>query len=185
MPLHVTLRFRGDVPRLRNGKAFAIIKPVLAAARERGGLRIVHFSVQSNHIHLIVEANEHTALSRGVQGLAVRLARTLNRLWGRRGKVFADRYHAHALRTPREVRNALSYVLNNARRHGVWLGRGEMDPYASGAGFDGWVNARAHPAAQPPGGLARPRTWLLHVGWRRHGLLFPDEVPARRARSIP
>jgi len=68
---------------------------------------VLQFSVQRDHIHLLVEAPDGRALSRGLQGLAIRIAKGVNRILGRRGRVWADRFHARALRTPREVRNAL------------------------------------------------------------------------------
>jgi REP element-mobilizing transposase RayT len=146
-------------------------------ARVRGSFRLVHFSAQSNHLHLLVEAGDRAALGRGMQGLAIRLARRLNRLWGRRGGVFADRYHARALRTPREVRHALVYVLANARRHGI--GYRGIDPHASGAWFGGWRDAprRAEAPCEAPGPVSAARTWLLAVGWRRHGLIGTRESP--------
>src|SRR5207247_1292169 len=100
------------------------------------GLRIVHFAIQSNHVHLLVEARDARSLSRGMQGLLVRIARNSNRAWKRKGSVFADRYHSRALRTPREVRNALVYVLQNSRKHGCHIAG--VDPFTSGRDFDGW-----------------------------------------------
>jgi hypothetical protein len=125
---------------------------------------------------MIVEAKDRPALARGVQGLLIRVAKALNRLWGRRGSVFGDRYHDKVLRTPREVRSALAYVLNNARKHGLRLAQA-VDVFASGAWFDGWrekFRARGVPEARP---VAAPRTWLLRVGWRRHGLIRLAEIP--------
>ena len=125
---------------------------------------------------MIVEAKDRPALARGVQGLLIRVAKALNRLWGRRGSVFGDRYHDKVLRTPREVRSALAYVLNNARRHGLRLAQA-VDVFASGAWFDGWrekFRARSVPEARP---VAAPRTWLLRIGWRRHGLIRLAEIP--------
>ncbi len=130
-------------------------------------------------IHCLVEAMDGTALSRGVQGFAVRVARALNRLWRRVGRVFADRFHAHILRTPKEVRVALLYVLRNERHHGIWLAGLRPDPFSSGARFNGW---RAFVASAKELrwtiALPEPRTWLLSVGWRRHGELGLDESPA-------
>ena len=139
-------------------------------------------------------ATGHTDMRRGMQGLAIRIARGVNRVAGRSGKLWADRFHARALRSPREVRAALCYVLQNTRRHATtertmvdptWI-----DPRSSGPWFDGWREA--------PGGLARadtgepgspgkrptspPRTWLLSTGWRRCGLIRVDEVPAAAFR---
>ncbi|MEW6073566.1 MAG: peptide MFS transporter [Planctomycetota bacterium] len=115
------------------------MRAAFAGGKERFGFRLIHYSVLANHLHLIGEAQNRRALSRGMQGLAVRIAKGLNRHWGRRGKVFADRYHDHILRTPREVRSALAYVLRNAARHGV--GGAGADPYSSGRWFDGWAGS--------------------------------------------
>ncbi len=208
-PVHVTLRVRSDVPRLRTKPVYRLIRRcIIAAGRE--GFRVVHHSVQGNHLHLIVEAKNSQALSRGMQGLSVRLARRLNGLFGRKGSVFADRYHARILRTPSEVRAALGYVLLNfrrhAREHGRTLPRLWLDPFSSAFSFDGWKPAapdrrlgccaRAPSrgawdfgAAAPPAGdrdetgldpLPAARTWLLNVGWRRRGLLRPWDVPGPR-----
>jgi hypothetical protein len=147
------------------------VRGALAAGHKRD-FRVVHFSIQSNHLHLIVEANDKDALSRGMQGLTVRLARAVNRALGGRGTVFADRYHAHELKSPRETRAALLYVLQNWAKHGPG---GTYDPCSSAVWFDGWSTAPADQAPAPM--VARPRTWLVSVGWRRHGLLRPDERP--------
>ena len=149
----------------------------LDAAKERFGARVVHFSVQRDHLHLIVEAADVRALVRAMRALAIRLAMRLNRWWRRRGRVFADRYHARVLKTPREVRNALAYVLLNGRRHGV-SGVG-IDPCSSGAWFDGWADPSAR-ALETTAIVAAARTWLLRVGWRRHGPIGLGELPGRR-----
>ena len=160
-----------------------------AAGRERFGFRLTQYSLQSNHLHLIAEAGDRRALSRGMQGLLVRVARAPNELWRRVGSVFSDRFHARELRSPREVRAALVYVIQNARHHGLHF-RG-VDPCSSGAWFDGWkerfsvaVGERAAIAsgeqlASAIGApVAQARTWLLSEGWRRRGLIEIDESPA-------
>src|SRR5262245_51333666 len=115
-------------------------------------------------------------LSRAMNGLATRIARGLNRLWRRVGQVFVERYHALQLTTPRAVRNALVYTLQNARKHGAWRAFAP-DVYSSAPFFDGW-NCPVRKGANPrPGLLERARTWLLSVGWRRHGLIDPLELP--------
>ena len=176
-PVHVTTRLMRALPTLRSQGVYAVLCAAFAKGCERNGFRLVHYSVQGNHLHMIVEANDRSCLSRGMQGLLVRIARALNRLWRRVGKVFADRYHDHILRTPREVRHALAYVLNNARRHGVRLAQ-EIDWFTSGRWFDGW---RTKSTSRVEFELARPvaraRNWLLNVGWRRHGLIDHHEVP--------
>jgi REP element-mobilizing transposase RayT len=163
---------RAGLPSLRADAARVVIERAFRASRERFGFRLAHYSLQKNHVHLIAEADDQGALSRGIQGLLVRLARALNRLWARRGSIFSDRYHARQLRTPREVRAALVYVLHNARHHGLRiLG---FDPFSSGPWFDGWSRKSTTPPRFPG---ARARTWLLRVGWRLHGLIGLDERP--------
>jgi len=154
----------------------------------REGFCVVHFCVLSNHVHLIVEASSAEALSRGVQGLAIRLAKRLNARLERSGPVYADRYHGRILRTPLEVRRALVYVLQNSRSHQARSGQADRlppdaaDPYSSGPWFDGW---RTMPCNRPTDGRGPPltapaHTWLLRVGWRRHGLLDLTEGAGRR-----
>ncbi|AKU89868.1 hypothetical protein AKJ08_0255 [Vulgatibacter incomptus] len=155
------MRVRDEVWSLRSRRCFRVIEAALFVGSDRLGIRLTHYSVQGNHLHLIVEARDAQALSRGAQGLSVRIARGLNRLMVRKGKVFADRFHSHVLRTPREVRNAIAYVLGNARIHAARQGRTAFpcpDPYAAGPA--------EQVSASPPRSVVSPRTWLLRVGWR-------------------
>jgi hypothetical protein len=140
---------------------------------------VLQFSAQADHVHLIVEADANAALVRGLQGLAIRLARAVNRLLGRRGRVWADRYHARQLRTPKEVRYALVYVLNNWHKH--LPGVGGLDPCSSAAWFAGWRTPMTVAVGAPP--VVAARTWLLRVGWRRHGPIDVGEAP-RRCRRL-
>ncbi len=136
-PVHVTLRMAEHVWNLRSERSYAVIHRALDAARRRPDARVVHFSVQGNHLHLILEVAGTRALANAVRALSIRLARGLNRMMGRSGPVFADRYHAHVLRTPAEVRNALRYVLGNFASHAARRGErtpsGWTDPYSSAA----------------------------------------------------
>jgi len=148
-----SVRVLPHVWNLRSRRALDPIGTAIRFAARRFDLRLCEFSVQGNHIHLIVEAAGQVALSRGMKGLGVRLARGLNKMMnGRRGRVLADRYHAHVLRTPTEVRRAVHYVRHNHRKHA--LDRGDsmsptwVDPYSS-----------ACPEHGIP--LPAPRTWLL------------------------
>jgi REP element-mobilizing transposase RayT len=168
-PVHVTLEVRPELPSLRRGNPHTVLVAVFAAMRARGEecFRLVHYSVQSNHLHLVCEARDRVALSRGIQLLAIRIAKRLNRLWQRAGKLFADRYHDRILRSPNEVRNALAYVLNNAWKHGINLPADEPDPCSSGRWFDGWRGRSRRARDSTP--LASARTWLLSVGWLRRG----------------
>jgi putative transposase len=171
-PVHVTVRLREGLPSLRRDAAREAIERSFRAGCERFGFRLTQYSLQSNHVHLIAEAGDERALSRGMKGLLVRVARALNRLWARKGSVFADRYHTHPLRTPREVRAALAYVLHNARRHGLRvLG---IDPYSSGRWFDGWSRRLVFATRSC---AARAQSWLLRIGWRRHGRIGIEETP--------
>jgi putative transposase len=170
-PLHLTVRVRAGLPNLRCDVSRRALERCFREGAERFGFRLVHHSIQSDHLHLIAEASDRRALSRGMRGLMVRVARALNSIWRTCGRVVGDRYHAHALRSPREVRNALVYVLQNARHHG--LRKLGIDPCSSGRAFDGW----ATPFPVEPSLGARATTWLLTLGWRRHGLVGPDEAP--------
>src|SRR5690606_35823252 len=111
------------------------------------GARWIQYSIQWTHVHLLVEANDAAALSAALHSFTIRIARGLNRLWGRKGRVFADRYHEHVLKTPREVREALRYVLCNANKHRVPVPAGP-DPLSSGKAFREWSDIPAA-ASQP------------------------------------
>jgi REP element-mobilizing transposase RayT len=144
---------------LRSRRSFRVIEAALRVGGDRFDVRVIQFSVQGNHIHLVVEAPNRRALARAIQGFSIRVAKGLNRMMGRTGRVFDDRYHARVLRTPTEVRHAIHYVLDNARKHAAERGEtyapGYVDPYSS-AGAPG--------LALPPA-----QTWLVRQGWRRAG----------------
>ena len=184
-PVHVTLKVASDLPNLRRPDLFDVIRLCLALGKERFGFRVVHFSVQGNHIHLICEAKGKEALTRGAKGLCVRLARRLNKALGRKGQVFPERYHARILRTPTEVHRCLVYVLLNARRHAAQKERrlpyNFLDPYSSAFHFDGWHGVKVTPAPGRSPPVARARTWLLRKGWRQvEGPISPRTVPGGR-----
>ncbi len=189
IPLHVTLRLVAGLPNLRKKSTFRQVRKVLALPRA-GDVRIVHYSVQSNHLHFVVEAESARQLARGMQALGIRLAKRLNRLFKRSGGVFADRFHVRRLKTPLEVRRALAYVLNNYRRHvdgtGPRLPLSFCDPCSSAASFDGWDPEWTHAPPDPRAmsdpfpelspGVVPARSFLLRKGWRRHGLIRPFDV---------
>jgi REP element-mobilizing transposase RayT len=180
--VHVTLRLRRGLPSLRMQRPYAVLRRVFRHLNPALGLRVVHHSAQRDHVHLIVEVDSRRALSRGMQGLTIRLAKAMNKEFGRRrGPVLRDRYHAEVLRTPRQVKNTLSYVLNNLRHHLRQLGApqhpaNKVDSRSSAPWFDGWRRRVRHHATGPPP-HPPPRSWLLRTGWRRHGLLDPAHVP--------
>src|SRR5262249_13851010 len=176
-PVHIVLRARRGAPQLRAEWPFLALRRAIAKA-SRDDFRILHYSVQPDHVHLLVEAHDKHALSRGARGLAIRAARTLNRELGRRGPLWGDRWHGRALKTPREVRNALVYVLSNFKKHVHHAARGMVDDRSSAAAFDGWRDGPYARAAPSRDGVRAPLTWLAAVGWRRHGLVSVREGPA-------
>jgi REP element-mobilizing transposase RayT len=199
-PVHVTLRIAAGLPSLRDGRLFDNVRWALAAGRERFGFRLVHFSIQSNHLHLIAEAQDSHSLALGVQGLSVRLARAVNRTLARRGRLFADRYHSRALTTPRAAHFAVRYVLLNARKHGAAIAPGFIDSYSSAAWCDDFsrpdglafgaaqTRAQWRAASGLEAPVVLPQTWLLRQGCRRHGGFDIDDEPRsteRASRAAP
>jgi REP element-mobilizing transposase RayT len=178
-PVHVTLRAARRLASLRRQTIFLEMRRAFSRA-SHDGFRVLHFSVQTDHVHLIIEAADKATLASGAGGLSIRLARAVNRVLRRRGRVWGDRYHARALRTPREVRSGLVYVLTNWRKH-IANSRG-FDPCSSASWFDGW-KAGAPPEWPPERcfddgePVAEPATWLASRGWRRHGLIQLGERP--------
>ena len=162
-PLHVTMRVALAVASLRKGPLLVVLHECFARS-EKAGFRVCHFSVQENHFHLVVEADGKSALSSGMRGLCTSIARRMNRSLGREGRFFADRYHARVLATPTEVRNALLYVLHNAKHHGKHYEG--VDWFSSGLWFTEWID---HEPIENPSPIARARTWLLELGWKRAG----------------
>ena len=181
-PLHVTLRARSGLPTFRRQVLFRKVREAIAAS-SRDWFRILHFSVQSNHAHFMVEARDKKRLSSGVRGLAIRIALAVNRTLSRSGSVWADRYHARVLGTPREVRDAIVYVLANWKKH--IRGAYGLDVCSSAWWFEGW---KVPPAAALPDWLSpeppvwAPREWLSTTGWRRCGLISRNERPAGSRR---
>jgi hypothetical protein len=145
--------------------------------RRSSGFRVVHFSIQFDHAHLLVEATDKRALSSGLRSLSICMALRINGLLGRRGRLWADRWHGRELASPREVRVALAYVLHNFRKHRR-SASAHLDAFSSAPYFDGFREFRGVPPGPPTGmgiqharAIAHARTWLLSKGWRRYGLL--------------
>src|SRR5579871_1289894 len=171
-PVHVTLRMKQHVYNLRSWRSYHVLRRALIIGSNRFGMRITHYSVQGNHVHLIVEALDGRALSRGVQGLAIRMAKGLNRMMGKRGKVFADRFHSRILRTPTETRNAVHYVLHNrqhheAQFHGAGARRPPRTPPTPPTAAIVTHSIDRFSSLGDPEVAAAPRTWLLRRGIAR------------------
>ncbi len=200
-PVHVILRVTAAVGSLRTHEMrMAVREASFAVARGREtSFHIVHYSIQRSHLHLIVEATDRRSLANGIRAFAISAAKHINAMASmlrgqrRRGAVFTDRYHAVILRAPRQVRACLAYVLNNWRHHGEARPRRgggtrarawKLDPYATGLAFDGWKERGEGVRYSIPAGYEgplvwEPRSWLLRVGWRKHGMISVDEVPGR------
>jgi len=195
-PVHVTLRITREVGRLRRMSAYQAFRRALITVLARGDFRVVHISIQATHVHLICEAEDRIALSKGIRALSISAAHRLNAAIGeergtgrRKGRVFTDRYHAKVIGSARQCRNELAYVLNNWRRHredlaGAAQRRAKVDPYSSGVAFPGWAGREgvwfAWPRGYEPLPVSYPTTWLLTDGWRRWGPIALDERPGPR-----
>jgi putative transposase len=181
IPVHVTLRRAKGLPSLRTERLHHLVRDAVRETR-REGFRIAHYSVQADHVHMIVEAEHATTLTNGMRSFAVRVAVRINKrvLGRRRGRVWGDRYHRRDLTSPRQVRNTLVYVLANHLKHGE-TDAGLLDPCSSGPWWDGWIHILEPPPLPNP--VERAETWLLGRGWQRLGLIHLGEVPRARARS--
>jgi REP element-mobilizing transposase RayT len=205
--VHVTLRVAPSVRRMRRRDAYRAIRKALLVVLARTDFRVVHASIQTNHVHLLLEAESKLALARGMQAFQISAARRLNQVdldgsgRPRRGPVFPDRYHAEIVTTPTHARHTLSYVLNNWRKHKEdrvpatrrWV----LDPYSTAPSFTGWAeraacvergdmerwNARALspiPADLETLPAAMPKSWLLREGWKLGGQVSVFEIPSQR-----
>ena len=163
--------------------AYRAVRQAMRVAHRRTNFRIVHVSIQSNHIHLICEADNRQALSKGMSSLKISAARRLNGVLRRKGDVFADRYHSEVLSCPLQTRNTICYVLNNWRRHSEDCGRtAHLDEFSSAISFRDWEGgAYRCPPDHEPLPVKDPLSWLLRVGWKKHqAAISCFEVPGPR-----
>ncbi len=180
-PVQVTIRATPGLPSLRSARVFGALRRAIARASV-DRFRVIHFSIQQDHGHFIVEGDEARRARGGVHGLAIRLALAVNRALGRRGKVVGDRYHARPLTTPRHMRASMVYVLLNFRKH--LRAPAGVDPRSSGPQFSGWHHAPLATGVAPA--TALPQTWMARVGWQRAGgPLRVEEHPAAAPRPHP
>jgi REP element-mobilizing transposase RayT len=184
-PIHITLKWCAGLPTLRDAGPDAIIRASFRHTNEdnENGLRIVMYSIQGNHLHMICEADGAKSLGRAMQGLKVRIARRLNRLWERTGTVFADRYHRQDLTSPTQVHGCIRYVLQNRFRHRLTAScsnPNHPDRYSSGRWFTGWSepHLQVTPDDLLDAPVQEPGTWLLSKGWKDKGLLSITDRPS-------
>ena len=177
-PLHVTMRATRGLPSFRAETLYAAFDRAVRRTR-RDDFRIVEFSVQDDHLHLIVEADDKDALARGMKSFSVRANRLFNAALGRgRGRVWSDRYHRRDLTSAGQVRNALVYCLQNYEKHQrITSGAPRIDPCSSARWFQGWITVREHDDGPRP--TERARTVLLRTAWKKHGYLHPGEAPRK------
>ena len=193
-PVHVTLRVAGAVTNLRRRDMYRALREATIVVAKHEDVRIVHVSIQKNHVHLLVEAEGKAALARGMKAFQVSAAKKINRRLPlvdgrrRRGAVFPDRYYMEVIASPRQARHALAYVLNNWRKHGEHRTdamRGwRVDPFSTATSFRDWRGgplALTAPPEYEPLVVWPARSWLLTVGWRRHGLIDVFEKPSAEA----
>ena len=177
--VHVVLRIRRGLPSLRTPRTYRVLERAFRAAKDRNDCSLLEYSVQQDHLHLLVQATNEKKLARAMQGLAIRVAKALNRFWrGRLGSVFADRYLARAVKTFTELRRVVRYVLQNARKHGVWT-KSTPDQFSSAPWFkwNGTADIR-RPLRSPP--VMRCQSLELDV-IAMHGLEI-DDLPGPRKR---
>jgi REP element-mobilizing transposase RayT len=177
-PVHVTLRTVDGLTSLRAPGLYAALRSAIARSQRGAAFRITDFSVEPNHGHFITEASDAQSLSNGVRALVIRLTLAIRRVTGYRGRIWADRYHARELRSPREVRNALAYVLNNWKKH--VRGASDMDPCSSAPWFSGWSDL----AKSTSDGWASAQPGVIEP-WTAQGPPLPARLSARQADSTP
>jgi REP element-mobilizing transposase RayT len=196
-PVHVVLRVERVVGALRRRLVYRAVRAATQVVLRRADFRIVHLSIQRTHLHLLVEANSKAALAAGMQSFQISAAKRLNAAISqdrpgprRRGRVFPDRYHAETVTSPTQAHHALSYVINNWRKHQEDRGEGRhwsFDPYSSASRFSDWLEdgEAAFGLFQPPLfkplAVQPPRTWLLREGWKKAGPISCHSVPSRRS----
>ena len=182
-PALVTLKLRRGLPSLRRTSLVSRLRTGLRALRQaRVDFRVVQYSIQTNHIHLIIEAESTESLASGMKALGSRVARLVNRAAKRSGPVLRERYHLRVLAKPRQVRNALQYVLTNIRKHSRGRLPAGLDPASSACFVDFWRRCVPSPRRAPPKDVREVSpacSWLLSTGWRRWGPLDPDYIPPR------
>ncbi|NVB81569.1 MAG: hypothetical protein HOV81_24460 [Kofleriaceae bacterium] len=194
-PVHVVLRADEAVGQLRRREIYKALRGALVTTFTRDDFRIVHVSIQGTHVHLLVEADNRLALGAGMKAFGISAAKRINAALPptadgkrRRGTVFPDRYHAQIIRTPRQARHGLAYVLNNWHKHGLVAKDWPIDPFSTGPSFTGWRDLQPSMIEWPPTYEPLPvweaKTWLLREGWKKHGLIGSREVPGSKVKGI-
>ena len=178
--VHVTCKLVDGIGSLRDPRIAMIVMAYLARVCVKRGFRLVEYSIQWNHLHLVCEADTQKCLSRAMQGIKSGLARILNRETGHRGAIFSGRYHTEVIKTPTQCRNLLRYVLHNCKKHGGSYPRSGVDPYSTAPWFPFSGPSDPCPERKP---AAKAQGWLLGGGWRRGGKLLFSDSPHKPRRK--
>lgn len=80
-------------------------------------LKIIHYTLEYNHIHLLVEAASNRVLHSGMQAFGISLAKGINRFKRLKGTVYKHRYHYRQISSPRDLKNVLHYIFHNGIKH--------------------------------------------------------------------
>lgn len=167
-PLQITLKLKPGLPNLRTKKMLEAFQKALVLAKARE-LRVIHYSLESNHAHLVVECMDNVSLGRAMKSFGSSFGKSVRRIAGGTGSVFVGRYHLRVLRDPTQTRNSLAYVLLNRFKHEH--AHVDDNPFSSGRYFDGWKKLIGRGAAaknlELPEYLSTPRSWLAREGWQK------------------
>jgi REP element-mobilizing transposase RayT len=118
-PVHVTIKTNKNViPNLRSKVLYKQIRQSMKRARILG-IRIIHFSVQRDHVHLLIEADNKQQLGESMRVLSISLTKRLSHVLKRKVKALKSRYHLHVLKSLQEIKNAKNYILSNGQKHGT------------------------------------------------------------------
>lgn len=181
-PLHVTMRLRDDVHvTLRTSDMLAAFQNCAEKAKNHR-LHVIHFSLASNHFHMIIECADNEALAKGMKSFAGSLGKAIRKVRGGQGAVFKGRYHMRVLKSPTEMRNGLAYVLLNQSKHKKLIPYN--DRFSSASYFSDWkkllgrnigplLPRRHRSPRQLPGYMSIPRSWLAREGWQKAGSKRP------------
>lgn len=117
-PLHLTVKLkRADI---QNKVVLRILKHAIYRSRLQG-LRVIHFSLEHNHVHLYAECESNFVLGKAMKAFGVTFVRRVNKLKKIKGQLYKYRYHLRVLKSARDAKNVINYILKNGIKHGRTL----------------------------------------------------------------
>jgi REP element-mobilizing transposase RayT len=114
--LHLTLKIEKNKANLKNKSILKALQQSIKKARLLG-LKVIQYTLEYDHVHLLVESSDKISLGKGMQSLGISFSKKINKIKKQNGKVFKTRYHFRKLSTPREIKNVLNYILGNGVKH--------------------------------------------------------------------